>query len=118
MNKIILVVSLIALFGLAQSSIMPRSWLTSCKACNDILIECRDCIKGNCAQCVSEIENSRCSKCATEITAAGENLYCDGGIDYHRSVCTYSCRSREVPDSFYRTGTCSAATGKCTCYTV
>ena len=117
MDKIIILVSLISLFGLAQSSIMPRAWLTSCKPCNDILNECQNCVKTSCSQCVSEIDSSRCSKCASEITAVGENLYCDGGIDYHRSVCTYSCRSREIPDAFYRTGTCNFATGKCTCYT-
>ena len=116
MNKIILFVSIISLFGLAQSSIMSRSWRTSCKPCNELLIECRDCIRYQCALCVNEIENYDCSKCTTEIAAAGDNLYCDGGIEYHRSVCTYSCRSREVPDSFYKTGICSAATGKCTCY--
>ncbi len=114
-NKIIIFVSLIALFDLAQSDMWYL--MESCKPCNDILIECQECIKGGCAQCVSDIENSRCSKCTTAITSVGENIYCDGRNELHRSVCTYSCRSREVPDAFYKTGTCSAETGKCTCYT-
>ena len=82
-------VVLVCLISIASANMMiQKSWLTSCKACNDILKECQECVKGGCYTCVSEIENSKCSKCASEIQTAGENIYCDGGIDYHRMVCT------------------------------
>ena len=118
MNKSIILVSLFVLIGMAASDVIPlsRSWLTSCKPCVNTLQECQDCIKGNCLQCVNEVDFSNCGKCATEIISVGDNLYCDGGIEYHRSVCQFSCRSRENISGFYKVGTCSASTGKCTCY--
>ena len=116
MFKLLILISFVSVLSLTQANLMPKTWITSCKPCNDILTECLDCIGSvGCNACVAEIENSKCSTCSSDLKRVGDSMYCDGNIDYHRSSCTFNCRARDnVP--FFKTGTCSVSTGKCDCY--
>ena len=115
MSKPIVMFILFALCGIIATE-KAFSSLESCQPCVDILIECNTCIKHMCLLCVNDIENSKCSNCAQNILSLGDNLYCDAGIEYHRAACDFSCRARDNIAAFYRVGTCSTSTGKCSCY--
>ena len=114
MNKSIILISLLVSMVVCSDDMdmLSRSWIVSCKPCVNILEECDTCIRGGCLPCVDDIENARCDKCAKEIIAESDNLYCDNAVAYHNVVCAFSCRASETTASPYRNGAGSAQTGK------
>lgn len=97
------------------SLLSSKSWLLSCKPCQDALQECSVCLKKDCQLCINQIPDSECKKCGFEITSIGDFLMCDSSLEYHRIACTISCRMRDNNGSFYRYGTCQNGTELCEC---
>lgn len=92
-----------------------RSWLTTCKPCQSILIECEQCVKSTCFECIDEISDSKCKECAQGILDQPEDtFYCDNSVPVHQQVCRISCRSRRI-SPFYRHGACNPQSGQCEC---
>ena len=118
MNTTIHLVALFFMIGMAAFEIVPlsRSWLKLCSPCASVLQFCEDCIKGYCLLCVNQVDFTYCGRCSLAIIEAGENIYCDGSIEFHRAACQFSCRSRQNVVGLYNFGTCSASTDKCTCH--
>ncbi|CAF0757190.1 unnamed protein product [Brachionus calyciflorus] len=115
MRSVVVLALVASLVVLAQSeSILPRAWLTSCKPCVETLQECSVCIKGGCDICFADIQDTGCSKCASDIKKANLGVfYCDPSFEYHQLACLVSCRWRS--DAFYTTGSCSNVTAQCIC---
>jgi len=68
-------------------SLMSKTWILSCVPCVDILNECSSCLKDNCVTCVTNIPNSGCKSCISDVLGLTSNFICDARIEYHQVVC-------------------------------
>jgi hypothetical protein len=95
--------------------LLTKSWMLVCKPCSASLVECENCIKDSCNECVSQIANSDCRQCGQKIvTASSNSFYCDRSVPMHVQACKINCRSRDV-NPYNQDGTCDPNSGLCVC---